>query len=82
MSDVKLTGHIWRWHDDYKGAPEDGKAWVEEPRAAIRVGRGGSWDFDARNCRSAYRNGHEPEYRNQDLGFRVAAVQDKQVNER
>jgi hypothetical protein len=34
--------------------------------------RGGSWNNQAENCRSAYRNGNEPENRNNNLGFRVA----------
>lgn len=24
------------WHEDYKGAPEDGHAWIDKPRAARR----------------------------------------------
>ena len=38
--------------------------------------RGGSWYNLARNCRPAYRCGYAPEYRNDYLGFRVAAVQE------
>ena len=37
-----------------------------------RVNRGGSWDNDGRNCRSAYRNANEPGNRNENLGFRVS----------
>jgi len=36
-----------------------------------RVYRGGSWNDDGRNCRSAYRNANEPGNRNDNLGFRV-----------
>ena len=39
---------------------------------AYRVNRGGSWNNDARNCRSANRDRNEPGYRNNNLGFRVA----------
>lgn len=39
---------------------------------ANRVNRGGGWDNNARNCRSAYRNRNWPENRNNNLGFRVA----------
>ncbi len=39
---------------------------------AYRVNRGGSWNNNARNCRSANRDRNEPGYRNNNLGFRVA----------
>ncbi len=37
--------------------------------------RGGSWNNEPRNCRSANRNRNEPEERNNNLGFRVARAQ-------
>ena len=36
--------------------------------------RGGSWNNNARNCRSAYRNRNEPDNRNNNIGFRLAAA--------
>jgi formylglycine-generating enzyme required for sulfatase activity len=36
------------------------------------VVRGGSWDYDAEICRSAYRSLDEPGDRSGDLGFRLA----------
>ena len=42
------------------------------PRGTIRVMRGGSWYDDARFCRSADRGSRTPDYRNTDLGFRLA----------
>ncbi len=44
-------------------------------RGAKRVIRGGSWNDNARNCRAAYRNGNEPDDRNDNLGFRVSRAQ-------
>ena len=41
-----------------------------EPQAA-RVARGGCWNNNARNCRSANRNRNTPENRNNNVGFRV-----------
>ncbi|MDA1018187.1 MAG: hypothetical protein O3A00_27495 [Planctomycetota bacterium] len=38
------------------------------------MNRGGSWNNNARNCRSANRNRNSPDNRNNNLGFRVAAV--------
>ena len=40
------------------------------------VVRGGSWNNNARNCRSAYRNRNEPANRNDNLGFRCAPAHD------
>ena len=40
--------------------------------AANRVIRGGSWNNNARNVRSACRNRNEPSNRNNNLGFRCA----------
>jgi hypothetical protein len=40
-----------------------------------RVVRGGSWNNNGRNCRSAYRNRNEPDDRNNNLGFRLSLAQ-------
>ncbi len=37
-----------------------------------RVLRGGSWDYDGRHCRSAYRSDYVPSYRSSGIGFRLA----------
>ena len=39
-----------------------------------RVNRGGSWNNNARNCRSANRNNNSPSNSNNNLGFRLALV--------
>ena len=44
--------------------------------ASYRVFRGGSWYNNARCCRPAYRSRSAPVFRDSDLGFRVAAVQE------
>ncbi|MBX7168094.1 MAG: hypothetical protein K1X74_17290 [Pirellulales bacterium] len=36
--------------------------------------RGGSWNNNARNCRSANRNRNMPDNRNNNMGFRVAST--------
>src|ERR1700726_2266729 len=43
-------------------------------KASARVLRGGSWNNNGRNCRSANRNRNEPDKRNQNCGFRLAAA--------
>jgi hypothetical protein len=40
-----------------------------------RVLRGGSWNNNGRNCRSANRNYHEPDERNSNIGFRFSRAQ-------
>ncbi|WP_428846465.1 SUMF1/EgtB/PvdO family nonheme iron enzyme [Porphyromonas levii] len=37
------------------------------------MNRGGSWNNDADNCRSANRNNNNPDNRNNNLGFRVVS---------
>ncbi|MCX5645977.1 MAG: SUMF1/EgtB/PvdO family nonheme iron enzyme [Phycisphaerae bacterium] len=39
-----------------------------------RVLRGGAWNNNPRNCRSAYRNNNDPDERNDNIGFRVVSV--------
>jgi formylglycine-generating enzyme required for sulfatase activity len=36
--------------------------------------RGGSWNNNAQNCRSAQRNNNTPTNRNNNIGFRVLAA--------
>ena len=40
-----------------------------------RVNRGGSWNNDARNCSASNRDNNNPDNRNNNLGFRLAASQ-------
>jgi formylglycine-generating enzyme required for sulfatase activity len=44
-----------------------------------RVNRGGSWNNDARNLRSANRNNNSPGNRNNDLGFRLLSTKQCQM---
>ena len=72
-----MHGSVWEWveddgHDNYKKAPTDGSDWVDSPRAAVRVVRGGSWGNDARDCRSAARSSRAPGFRYGGIGFRLA----------
>ena len=56
-----LAGNVWEWveddyHSDYTGASTNGSAWVDSPRASVRVIRGGGFsNFDADVLRGAYR---------------------------
>ena len=72
-----MHGNVWEWveddwHDSYDGSPDDGRAWVDDPRGARRVMRGGSWGNNAHDCRSAYRLGYGPGNRYGSVGFRLS----------
>jgi formylglycine-generating enzyme required for sulfatase activity len=51
-----MSGSVWEWtedcwHDDYKGAPNDGSAWViGESCQWSRLARGGSWRSGPRSA--------------------------------
>ena len=60
------------WYDNYKDAPDDGRAWIDDPRGADRVVRGGSWSSNALSCRAAYRSYYSPGLRSGSIGFRLA----------
>jgi formylglycine-generating enzyme required for sulfatase activity len=71
-----MHGNVWEWcadawHETYVGAPSDESAWTDdaEPR---RVRRGGSWYDSAYLARSSYRLGFPPDFKAENLGFRVA----------
>jgi formylglycine-generating enzyme required for sulfatase activity len=72
-----MHGNVWEWcqdhwHENYEGAPDDGSAWFAEKSVKYRVWRGGSWDDDPWDCRSAYRYFNSPGDRYDVLGFRLA----------
>jgi formylglycine-generating enzyme required for sulfatase activity len=74
-----MLGNVFEWceddyHNDYAGAPTDGSACVNKPRVGDRVSRGGAWDHLDRHCRSAYRGYGDPEYRGNNVGFRVVLL--------
>ncbi len=61
------------WHDDYKNAPTDGRAWGEENGGDCgrRVVRGGSWGNDPFFLRSAFRFRYTSVFRYNHIGFRL-----------
>ncbi|MBW4641987.1 MAG: SUMF1/EgtB/PvdO family nonheme iron enzyme [Goleter apudmare HA4340-LM2] len=75
-----MHGNVWEWcqdhyHDNYNGAPTDGRAWVNDnDNQSLRLLRGGSWFNFPVLCRSALRVRTSPGFRDDDVGFRVVLV--------
>jgi formylglycine-generating enzyme required for sulfatase activity len=73
-----MHGNVWEWcqddwHNSYERAPTDGSAWTEGGDSTQRVVRGGAWDDEPTNCRSASRSGFKrDDSRFSGIGFRVA----------
>ena len=69
-----VHGNVWEWVHDWYG--EYGSGSVTDPTGpatgSSRAYRGGSWTFDAQDCRSAARYWGRPDYHGNDLGFRAA----------
>ena len=73
MSLYDMSGNVWEltcslWRDDFDGSEQ---RCDDEKDTALRVVRGGSWDFDTVDTRSSARRGIPPRNREDDLGFRV-----------
>ena len=76
-----ILGNVYEWTEDcwngsYEGASTDGSAWLSGDCSA-RVLRGGSWNYEPRSVRAAYRIRVETEDRSDGIGFRVARTLDR-----
>ena len=77
-----MHGNAWEWCSDwfsetyYDECKAEGT--VINPAGPAsgsqRVQRGGGWEYDAENCRSAYRSSRVPDDRDIDYGFRLVFV--------
>jgi len=76
-----LSGNIWEWcqdlwHPNYEGAPPDSSPWLNDISGSgagrRRVLRGGSWNFNALNARTTYRDWNNSDYRFFVIGLRLA----------
>jgi len=71
-----MTGNVAEWvedgyHPTYDGAPLDGRSWSSAD-TSLHVLRGGSWESEPRDLRSASRIWSRPGSRLNSSGFRVA----------
>ena len=71
-----MHGNVWEWVGDWYGKYQ-GKQVVDPQgptKGSLRVVRGGGWHSTAEGCRSAFRLGSEPGFRNSALGFRLVRM--------
>jgi eukaryotic-like serine/threonine-protein kinase len=76
-----MHGNVWEWCEDvwnnnYNGAPNDGSAWVYGNNQ-YHLLRGGSWNNNPENCRSAYRFFTSRDNRFNNNGFRLVFSREK-----
>jgi formylglycine-generating enzyme required for sulfatase activity len=62
------------WHDDYRGAPNDGTAWLTDGKQLMGVLRGGSWFIPPWGVRAANRLMNLRESRDTGAGFRLVRM--------
>ena len=71
-----MHGNVWEWcaddfHENYNGAPTDGSVWLNGDKDKSCL-RGGSWNGNPSNCRSAYRLDYDRRDGHDDIiGFRL-----------
>jgi formylglycine-generating enzyme required for sulfatase activity len=70
-----IYGNVFEWVQDwYAELPKSQKMTdYRGPKTGdVRVNRGGSWFYTAKLCRSDHRDYDKPDFRDTDLGFRLA----------
>jgi formylglycine-generating enzyme required for sulfatase activity len=71
-----MSGNVLEWCWDWYGSISASTDSAGASSGSIRVCRGGSWDKVVYCCSVAFRDGHYPNLRNYNLGFRVVRTAD------
>jgi formylglycine-generating enzyme required for sulfatase activity len=76
-----VHGYLWEWcldsgHDSYKGAPNDGRAWLKKD-SSQRLMRGGSWKDKQEKLSSSFRRVAPAATRDDAVGLRCVLATDR-----
>jgi formylglycine-generating enzyme required for sulfatase activity len=69
-----MHGNVWEWCEDVYAQSASSTQQASTGNDGARVLRGGGWNNNASNCRSANRNNNAPGNTNNNNGFRVAST--------